>query len=326
MVSIRFGALAACAALISLTPATASAKYDGKPGKDQAKHEAELSKKLRKEVTVEGIRAHQQAFQNHSDLNGGNRVAGSPGFVASVDYVKAMAEAAGYDVSTNEFEFLFNADRTPPVLRQESPNTTTYVDGVDFSSMTFSESLNPTTAQVWAVDLVLPNASGPGATTSGCEAGDFAGMPAGAIALMQRGGCNFSVKSANADTAGAAAAIIFNDGGDEGRVGVINGTLGSTGNGPALGTSLAVGQDLADGIQNGATGSTVTAKIDRIEETRTTTNVIAETPKGDTDNVVVIGAHLDSVPRGPGINDNGSGSASILEIAQELAKVDDDED
>ena len=277
------------------------------------------SKGFRKAVTLAGIREHQAAFQAHSNANGGNRVGGSPGYNASRDYVIAKMQAAGYVVTTHAFEFLFNADRTPPTLQQVSPTATTYVDGVDYSSMTFSGSIPASTAAVTAVDLVLPQAPGPGATTSGCEASDFAGFPAGNIALMQRGTCTFGQKADNATAAGAIASIIFNDGGDAGRVGVISGTLGAGTHGPAVGTTLAVGQDLANGISTGSTGSTVTIRIDRIEETRTTHNVIAETPGGDANRVVVVGAHLDSVPRGPGINDNGSGSAGILEIAEVFA-------
>ena len=52
-----------------------------------------------------------------------------------------------------------------------------------------------------------------------------------------------------------------------------------------------------------------------------TTNVIADSPGGDADKVVVVGAHLDSVVEGPGINDNGSGSSTILEIAEEMAEL-----
>jgi Zn-dependent M28 family amino/carboxypeptidase len=278
------------------------------------------SKGLRKALTLAGVREHQQAFQTHTDLNGGNRTGGSPGFEASASYVKSRAQAAGYQVSDHFFDFLYNADRTPPTLRQESPNATEYVDGVDYSSMTFSGSIPSTTAAVWAVDLVLPQAPGPGATTSGCEAADFAGMPAGSIALMQRGTCTFGQKTDNAIAAGAIAAVIFNDGGDAGRVGVINGTLGPGTHGPALGTSLAVGQDLANEVVSGNTGSIATIRIDRVEEVRTTRNIIAETPGGDPDHVLVVGAHLDSVPRGGGINDNGSGSAAILETAEVLAE------
>ena len=277
------------------------------------------TKGLRKALTVQGVREHQAAFQLHTDLNGGNRTGGSPGFEASAAYVKSKAAVAGYVTSDNFFEFVYNADRTPPTLRQDSPNATTYVDGVDYSSMTFSGSIPTTTAAVWAVDLVLPQAPGPGATTSGCESADFAGMPAGSIALMQRGTCAFGEKADNARAAGAVASIIFNDGGDAGRVTVINGTLGEGDHGPAVGTSLAVGQDLANQIFSGATRSTVTIRIDRVAETRTTRNIIAESPGGDPNHVVVIGAHLDSVPRGGGIQDNGSGSAAILEIAETLS-------
>ena len=49
--------------------------------------------------------------------------------------------------------------------------------------------------------------------------------------------------------------------------------------------------------------------------------MLAETSSGRADNVVMVGAHLDSVSRGPGINDNGSGSAAILEVAEAMRKV-----
>ncbi|WP_346115463.1 M28 family metallopeptidase, partial [Nonomuraea maheshkhaliensis] len=49
-------------------------------------------------------------------------------------------------------------------------------------------------------------------------------------------------------------------------------------------------------------------------------NVIADWPGGDPNEVLMVGAHLDSVTAGPGINDNGSGSAAILETALEVAR------
>ncbi len=280
-----------------------------------------VSKGFRKAMTLAGVREHQAAFQAIADANGGNRVGGSVAYDKSVEYVIDRMEAAGYDVSTHAFQFLFNADATPPTLRQESPTPTTYIDGTDFSSMTGSGSIASTTASVWAIDLVLPAAPAAGATTSGCEAADFTSMPAGSIALMQRGTCPFGLKADNARAAGAIASVIFNDGGGgtPDRTGNINGTLGAGAHGPAVGTTLALGQDLANGISSGSTGSVVTIRIDRVEEVRTTHNVIAETPGGDPNRVVVVGAHLDSVPRGPGINDNGSGSATILEIAEVFA-------
>ena len=66
------------------------------------------------------------------------------------------------------------------------------------------------------------------------------------------------------------------------------------------------------------TGSITTSTI---SETRTTSNAIAESQNGDPTNVVMAGAHLDSVSGGPGVNDNGSGSAALIEIAEQMAKV-----
>ena len=50
-------------------------------------------------------------------------------------------------------------------------------------------------------------------------------------------------------------------------------------------------------------------------------NLIADWPGGDTSDTLMIGAHLDSVTAGPGINDNGSGSAANLEVALAVART-----
>ncbi len=115
--------------------------------------------------------------------------------------------------------------------------------------------------------------------------------------------------------------IIFNEG-NPGRTAVIFGILGPPARSiPAVGTTLDTGDNLRNGGLNGPTGVTARVRVDAVEEIRTATNVIAETPGGAADNVVVVGAHLDSVSRGPGINDNGSGSAAILEVAEQMARV-----
>jgi Zn-dependent M28 family amino/carboxypeptidase len=167
------------------------------------------------------------------------------------------------------------------------------------------------TANVQAVDTTAtPTAT----STSGCEAGDFAGFVAGRIALMQRGTCTFAQKAVNAQAAGASAAIVFNRG-TAGSEGVVLGTLTDpVVTIPVLGASFAVGQALY------SLDASVVAHVftSTISETRTTRNVIADTPGGDASKVVVVGAHLDSVPDGPGIVDNGSGTATVLEIARRL--------
>jgi Zn-dependent M28 family amino/carboxypeptidase len=270
---------------------------------------------LRSAVTAAGILEHQQALQAIADANGGTRLAGTPGYDQSADYVAALLEAAGYVVTRQPFDFAFFQELAPPVFERVSPNPVTYVPGDDFGTMTYSGS-GDVTGTVQAVDLVLPPGATPNTSTSGCEASDFAGLTAGNVALIQRGTCTFEVKAQNAQDAGASAVLIFNEG-QEGRTEAIIGTLGRTGfTIPVLGTSFAVGAELA-----GLPGAVVHITTVTLSEIRQTENILADTPGGRVDRTVVVGAHLDSVEAGPGIQDNGSGSGAILEIALQMAEL-----
>ncbi|MFP3915769.1 MAG: M28 family peptidase [Actinomycetota bacterium] len=269
-------------------------------------------RKLLECVTVDGVREHQAALQAIADANGGIRASGTPGYDASVDYVVERMTAAGYDVTVDTFDFGFFQETEDPVFEQVSPDPTTYVDQADFATMTFSGSGN-VTGQVEGVDLSIGD---PGASTSGCEPEDYAGFTAGNVALVQRGTCSFFHKASNAETAGAAAVIVFNQG-TPGRTGLFLGTLGGVGvDIPVISVSFGLGQDLLD-----PSDTVVHLRVQAISETRTTANVLAETPGGAADNVVMAGGHLDSVTEGPGIQDNGTGSAALLEVAEQMAKV-----
>jgi Zn-dependent M28 family amino/carboxypeptidase len=271
---------------------------------------------LREAVTLEGVQAHLEEFQDIATENGGTRVAGSPGYDASAAYVGGLLAAAGYDVTYQPFQFAFFQELAAPELEQTTPNPEVYVEDTDFATMEYSES-GDVTAAVQAVDLLLPPVGG---STSGCEADDFTGFTAGNIALIQRGTCAFVVKAENAEVAGAVGVIIFNEGNTEERSGLLFGTLGAPGIGiPVVGTTFQLGVDLNAAIGDGLIIHLFTSTESEI---RDTVNVIAETPTGRDDRVVVVGAHLDSVPEGPGINDNGSGSAVILEIALQMAALD----
>ncbi|AHI28045.1 M28 family peptidase [Marinobacter similis] len=270
---------------------------------------------LREAVTVEGVRSHQAAFQAAADANGGTREASSPGYQASVDYVAEQLTAAGYEVTIQEFDFPFFEENQPAILDQLAPTPTSYeyfgVDG--FATMTYSGS-GDVTAIAEGVDLALPPGTDANTSTSGCEATDFAGFTAGSIAVIQRGSCSFAQKAQNAHDAGAAGVIIFNEG-QEGRTDAFLGTLGGPDFSiPIVGAAFSVGTDLAAG------GVEVNLFVDAASEIRSTSNVIAETTAGRDDRVVVVGAHLDSVSEGPGIQDNGSGSAAILETALQIAR------
>jgi Zn-dependent M28 family amino/carboxypeptidase len=269
------------------------------------------SKSLRAAVTPEGVMDHLEALDAIGTAHGGTRASGTPGYEASRDYVVSKLEAAGYTPEVQAFEFPFYRQLAPATFEQVAPTPTTYVEDTDFGTMTYSGS-GDVTAPVQGVDLALDNLA---VSTSGCEDADFAGFTSGNIALIRRGTCTFGEKVVNAQEAGASAVIVMNQG-TEGRTDAFAGTLGApVGTVPAIGTSFAIGQALSvDGAEAHVATSTES-------EIRTTWNVFAETAGGDADNVVMTGAHLDSVVPGPGVNDNGSGSAAILEVAEAMAKV-----
>jgi aminopeptidase Y len=259
--------------------------------------------KLLECVTLEGVREHQAALQQIADANGSTRVSGSPGYDLSAEYAADIFTAAGYNVTVQEFLFQTFVSLSPSVLEQVSPPP---AGAISNDIMSYSGS-----GDVTASVTVLP--APPADGTPGCEASDFVGFTADTIALISRGACTFAIKATNAYNAGAAGVIIYNNG-----PGPVNGTLG---NGFTLDIAVtsvtqAVGQQLA------ATADLVVRlKTDTFRGIATTSNVFAESRSGDPNNVVMVGAHLDSVNAGPGINDNGSGTAAILEVAQQMAKV-----
>jgi aminopeptidase Y len=270
--------------------------------------------KLLECVDVEGVRAHQAAFQAIADANNGIRTSGTPGYDASADYVAGRMEAAGYDVTVQEFEFQTFIQLGPSTLEQTAPGSVTYVENTDYNLMSQTDP-GDVAGLVTAVDLDLGLGN---SSTSGCETSDFAGFPSGHIALIQRGACSFQLKGENAAAAGAVGAIIFNQGNADGRFGLINGTLGNgySGGIPVFFATYDRGVEWA-----GTSGLDMHMIADVFRGDATTSNVIAQSTWGDPSNVVMAGAHLDSVNAGPGIQDNGSGSAAILEVAEQMAKV-----
>ncbi|MET1153480.1 M20/M25/M40 family metallo-hydrolase [Arthrobacter sp.] len=272
---------------------------------------------LRSAVTAQNITEHLHTLQNIATANGGNRAAGTSGYEASAQYIEGKLRAAGYVVERQHFTY-DRYDFTSAALQRVSPNPETYAHGSDedFLDMSYSGS-GDVTADLVPVDL---NLAGDHASTSGCEADDFDASMQGNIALIQRGTCSFRIKADNAADAGAMGVIIFNQGnvvpGDD-RLGLFGGTLDlPQAEIPVVSTSYATGAELA-----GLSGVRMRLAVDADVTPISTFNVLADTPVGRADRTVVVGAHLDSVAEGPGINDNGSGTAAILETALQMNKL-----
>lgn len=257
---------------------------------------------LEERVTADAVVGHLQQLQGIADANGGNRAAGTSGYEASAVYIEQTLTAAGY---TPERQY-FDADL------QTIDAFTLAIDGYTGSDpFGIPMEFTPGTPAGTLTDLPLVAPAVP----LGCTAADWAGIDAsGSIALVSRGSCSFAEKSAAAASAGAEAVLIYNN-----EAGPLEGTLGAQTPdlAPTVGILQSEGQDLLAALANGPVLADLDLQqhIDSVE----TFNIIADTPTGRDDNVVMLGAHLDSVEEGPGINDNGSGSAAILEVALQLA-------
>jgi Zn-dependent M28 family amino/carboxypeptidase len=275
------------------------------------------TEQLRNAVTVNGILQHERALQTIANMNGGTRASGTAGYRASVDYVKNRLLRAGYRVTEQAFTFPFFRDLADPELDQVSPTPQSY----ETATFQYSGAGEVTGKLVPVNDNQIPPGPTPSSSNAGCEAADFtpASATAAEIALIQRGTCTFEVKAANAQTAGYDAVILFNEG-QPGRQELLTGTLGRPFTIPVIGLNFADGEAL----DTATSADDVVMRVFTSTETdleATTWNLIAETKKGDPTQQVIVGAHLDSVVPGPGINDNGSGTSTNLEIAEELSEA-----
>ena len=134
----------------------------------------------------------------------------------------------------------------------------------------------------------------------------------GRIALIQRGEIMFEEKVSRVADAGASAAVIYNN-----VPRLFAGVLSSQADIPAISLSEEDGERLLEMMAAGALDVTVSLET----KTYSSRNVIAQLP-GDSgeDRVLVVGAHYDTTPGTQGANDNGSGVASLMAVARELAE------
>jgi Zn-dependent M28 family amino/carboxypeptidase len=261
-------------------------------------------------ITPAGLRAHLRALQAIATRNGGNRLAGTRGYDESVAYVVRRLREAGYRPQTRSFSFLLSRETRPSQLARVAPGSQTYRRGRDFLMLQYSGS-GTLVAPVVAVDFTSP--------ASGCGASDFPVFRNRPIVLVRRGACFLAEKAQNAAAAGAGAVLIANSGGP-GRTAPVSGTLVRPGiRIPVLSVSHALGA----WISQSAGPGTIRMRVSVAVETRQAraANVVAELPGTSGPRVVLLGAHLDSVANGPGINDNGSGSALVLELARQARRL-----
>lgn len=289
----KFTTIPAALAVVALSASSAGCAHRSSDA--QQTSPAAFAAALRDKVTADAMMAHLAKLQDIANANNGTRAVGTPGFDASVDYVVNTLRGSGFDVQTPEF--------SARVFHAEKPDLT--IAGRPIEAHALDYSLGTPPAGVAGPLVAAPS------NNLGCTASDYANLPLrGAVVLVDRGGCPFAQKEGVAAQRGAVAMIVA-DSVDEQQMG---GTLGPDTEVkiPVLGVTRSVGVQL-----RGQPGPT-TIKLEASARSFKARNVIAQTKTGSTTDVVMAGAHLDSVPGGPGINDNGSGVAAVLETAVRL--------
>jgi Iap family predicted aminopeptidase len=276
------GAVAAAAVTVVVLPGGESGGKPSASGGTPARGTQSLPRAL----TAGGVVAHLRALERIARRSGGNRAAGTPGYRRSVRYVAGRLRAAGWRVRFQPVPFSYFRERSRPLVRRADGRPVRNV-----GTLRYSGSGDVRGRGVPAGD--------------GCSSDDFGGFPRGEVALLDRGHCFLRVKVLNAQRAGAAAALVTNT-----EEAAIPGTLIEPDvRIPAVSIGRSAGRELA------AERPRLHVRVEADSERRTTTNVIAERGRGG--RVAMAGGHLDSVPEGPGIDDDGSGVATLLEIAEQ---------
>ncbi|MGU3585718.1 M20/M25/M40 family metallo-hydrolase [Rhodococcus sp. C26F] len=246
-------------------------------------------------VQLDAVMTHLTELERIAGENQGNRSLGTPGYDASVDYVAGALRDAGFDVQTPEFD--------TTLFAVENEQLTVDGEPMGVSALGMSPSTGPEGLTARVVRIAPDD-------TPGCEATDYDGIDAtGAVVIVDRGVCTFAVKEQVAAERGAAALLVANN---------EDGPLAAAGLGAESNPRIPVGGVAGADAERLSAATTVTVTLQTRTEDRKSRNVIAQTRTGSTDDVVVVGAHLDSVPEGPGINDNGTGVAAVLETALQL--------
>ena len=259
---------------------------------------ADLARDLADKVGVDGMYTHLRKLAEIADANNGSRAEGTPGYDASVDYVAQTLRDKGFDVATPEYERLGVVSPGKPTLT--AAGRAYPVDQASLLTGTKAGGLRATTSRPQK--------------PAGCVAADYGTKRStGAIAVVDDTGCSIVDKQNTAVEEGAVGLLVVSDPRGNGSPR----GLFTAGYYRGLTVPVAVIDPAADAALR-RTGAPVVLTLDAEASMVKSRNVVAQTKSGDTRNVVVAGAHLDSFAKSPGINDNGTGVAALLETAAAL--------
>jgi len=261
----------------------------------------ELGRALAGKVTAEEMFTHLRALQDIANADKGTRADGTPGYDASVDYVVKVLRSRGFEVSIPEFDRVYTVSPGKPTLTVAGRGY-----AVDQASLLVKTPPGGLTGRP-----VRPT------RPAGCAPGDYpATVPPGGIAVVDDTGCSVVDKLNSAVARGAAALLVLSVPTGQGAPP----TLFTPGYFKQLTAPVAVVGAYGAAALAGNTAP-VRLVLDGETNMITSKNVVAQTKTGSPHEVIAVGARLDSAASGPGINDNGSGVAAVLETALQLGPL-----
>lgn len=242
------------------------------------------------------ISRHLDALAQIAADHGGIRAAGTPGYDASADYVFGELEAMGYDVERQPADFTFFDEASPVSL---------IIGGTTWSGPEWVHAMLYSPGGNVAGNFEL--------VANGCEESDWDDFPRGRIAVTFVAPCARRTQVLHAQEAGAIALVAtYTWAANEIRRPTLFDPAGLEI--PAV----AAGEDVAGAFIGAADNDElVELRVEVTTRPAVNDNVIA-TLAGNTDRVIMLGGHLDSALDSPGVNDNGSGVATLLAMAAAL--------
>ena len=250
-------------------------------GAQNAQSDTAFDNKVIKKISSENM------YNTIKYLSAVPREAGTEGEVRGVEYIESQFKSLGLETRRIPF----------PIYDYKTHKQQAIADGVDLNGRAFSGSgSGNVTAELVNVGKAL--------------AGTVPDDVNGKIALVERGDITFVEKVQNVVAKGAVGVLMYNTGSGN-NFGQANGEV------PAVAITRDQGLELVEKLKNGPINATLDVDIERIEKTSYVVEAKLKPKKNkDTGQIVTIGSHHDSVPNGPGANDDASGVSAVLELAR----------
>lgn len=261
-----------------------------------------LNSTLAEAIQINDTMTHLNRFETIAQANGNTRAVGTPGFARTVDYIEEYLNNQSY----NQFNVVrenvpvqnFSIKGTP-ILRSTFDNITanlaysTVLAQADFTYVNYTAEQS---LQNFTLVLVGNN---------GCADSDYTNVTDRAVLIKLGGTCTSAEKGERAAKNNVSAILFYNQGSTTTSLTPATFRLRQANRLPALSLSYAAGEVLRKVLSN---NTVVTVELEIQREAYApflVQNICAYTIHGNQNQTIVIGGHSDSVPAGPGINDNG---------------------